>query len=183
MKTENVNLLNNPLTRPSASLSLQGRGKQRGFTLIELLVVVLIIGILAAVAVPQYQKAVEKTRLAEVLQNINVIRKCFDLYKLENGLPSAGETAYLEDMNCPIETNLGERNNHVYTSKYFQYEPLCIWTGCYVEIYRIPSYDYTIIMDDRPDNEDTCVTQLTDLGRYICKSIENQGWNYVDDGY
>ncbi len=55
------------------------------FTLIELLVVVLIISILAAVALPQYQKAVRKARMAEVGAIFSNVSHAIDMWLLENG--------------------------------------------------------------------------------------------------
>ena len=63
-------------------------GNKIAFTLIELLVVVLIIGILAAIAVPQYQKAVLRSRAAEALTNLKALANAQAVYMLANTDPT-----------------------------------------------------------------------------------------------
>lgn len=65
-----------------------------GFTLIELLVVVLIIGILAAIAVPQYFKVVEKGKAAEAIQWIQVLKSAQERYLAKNGNYATNVTSF-----------------------------------------------------------------------------------------
>ena len=58
---------------------------RKGFTLIELLVVVLIMGILASVAMPQYYKSVEKSRSAEGVALLEAVASAQDRYYMKTG--------------------------------------------------------------------------------------------------
>ena len=79
---------------------MKSKNTRRGFTLIELLVVVLIIGILAAVAVPQYQVAVEKSRAAEAVLMLKNARDAYELWQLEHSV---------SDENIPKKIVFGVR--------------------------------------------------------------------------
>lgn len=148
---------------------------------------VLIIGILSAIALPQYTAAVEKARVAEALQNIAVIEKQMELFLLQNGNKAAN---YKDFATVDLSGGEWDETGNTYTTKNFEYYDLRCGLSvgeCYMEVKR-NSYDYTLVsVSGMPENKRNygiwsheCITQETDLGRKICKGLEGSGWRYID---
>lgn len=73
------------------------RRRERGFTLIELLVVIAIIGILAATAVGQYQRNIQKAKEAALKQDLHTMRVLINNYFADKGKYPADLQALVED--------------------------------------------------------------------------------------
>ena len=83
----------------------------KGFTLIELLVVVLIIGVLSSVALPQYTKAVEKARTAEVTTLMGDIMTGEQAYRLAH-------SEYTDDLES-LDIEVPGASNNTFSTRNF----------------------------------------------------------------
>ncbi len=177
----------NLICTPSSVLrtSSPSRGKQtpNAFTLIELLVVVLIIGILAAVALPQYKKAVIKSRTTEALTMLKTIADAQEVYYLSNG----EYTNNFSDLDIDIDEQLvGTWSTGKFENKYTY---ACIekrTCGAYVNNKDMPSFEFELLHDTayllNAGKKFCKVSGKSNIAKSICQSMGTQNaapYNYL----
>ncbi len=141
----------------------------QAFTLIELLVVVLIIGILAAVALPKFEMAVEKSHVAKALIAVKNLSESMERYYLANGTyPSYSgfsDTHFWEELDMEMPAN---SDFNLYTHQ-----------STYVGAHRIDSsrFDYYISRNLAKGGENkkfkcwTAVPNDTSRSAQLCKQL------------
>jgi type IV pilus assembly protein PilA len=96
----------------------------KGFTLVEIMIVVVIIGLLAAMAIPAFQKVRASSQDKAVLNNMRQLGGAADQYFLENGTSNAaigslvGSSAYVK--------SIGTAANEFYPANYTQGNPIIV---------------------------------------------------------
>ncbi|ACC99036.1 PilE-like protein [Elusimicrobium minutum Pei191] len=137
---------------------------KKGFTLIELLVVVLIIGILAAIALPQYTKTVEKSRTAEAWVNLKAMDTALKMYRLaiaDQNAAGSFEVLEIEIPGTDTTTSGVNRKN----TKNFSYAFL----SDHIAANRLPmSTKYSLTIHDTYGR--VCIG-YSEEGQKLCQSL------------
>ncbi len=151
---------------------------KKGFTLTELLVVVLIIGILSAIALPQYQKAVEKARMAEAFILLRAIRDAQIRYHLANGEYASFADMDALDITIPHTSTANYSGQARLVTKDFAYT--CHGTG-ETEIavaQRMPIAErYYLSIESTNLDKIICVSyeQASNVQKKLCEQVNETG--------
>jgi len=75
-------------------------GAKSGFTLVEILIVVVILGILAAIVIPQFSDASTEAKTSSLCSDLQTMRSQIELYKIQHNdqLPGAGAATFVQAM-------------------------------------------------------------------------------------
>ncbi len=173
-------------------------GKNAAFTLIELLVVVLIIGILAAVAVPQYQLAVYKSHFVKIRPFVDNLARAQEVYYMANGHYSRDlsdlDVAYPSSctysptnglghniLDCP-DARLFLETTHGGIQAYVKHCPV---NGDVCAIYALPYHVHTDTMGKGPSCRPYLDSgaKVSSFGEKLCRSLggkkdESHSWRY-----
>ncbi len=155
----------------------------KGFTLLELLVVVLIIGILASIALPQYTKAVEKARSTEAIQMLGDLATAEQIYHMGNGfytnaldeldleIPGSVSTSVARTRNFEVEIlNANEATTFKAAATRIDASGDPIGEG------EGPNYALILTIDENGTISRFCASAKTEdagEGTKYCKSITN----------
>jgi type IV pilus assembly protein PilA len=90
----------------------------KGFTLVEIMIVVVIIGLLAAMAIPAFQKVRQSSQDKAVLNNARQLSAASDQYFLENGVSTVAQGSLVGASNYVKSLNLVA--NETYPTNYTQ---------------------------------------------------------------
>jgi len=160
---------------------------EKGFTLVELLIVVIILGILAAVIIPQFGSSTDDAKLAALDSSLSSMRNGVELYYHEHGAVYPGEkhqttgaavanatecsAAFTAQMTLYSETTGITANTKTATSK-----------GPYIKDVKLPINPYTNTNTVLCDNVETDITVAASSGTAAWKFYAKTGRFIANDG-